>query len=264
MGSIGVIAAMPQEIAPLLRRVGPWRKEVADGFNLYRFELGGVPVALVESGMGPLHASWAAAVLIERAAPALLLNYGFAGGVLPDLRVGDLVLAERVYFLKDGRLAAMPEPDRHLGEKVWNTLAAAASTVRRGAFITARVITSKNALAQSLEPELAHPVLEMETAAVLRVAAEAGIPVVALRAVSDAADEELGFSLEEFCDDALRIRGSRVFLTIARKPWIIPQLLRLSGNTNRAGKILAQGVELALRALSERVLVESPLPEGEG
>ena len=177
------------------------------------------------------------------------MSFGFAGGVLRDLHVGDLVLAERVYFLEDGRLAGMPEPDAHLGEEVWQALSAAPYTVRRGPFITAGTITNKGALAQSLGQELTHPVLEMETAALLQVAAKAGIPVVALRAVSDAADEELGFSLEEFCDGELRIKGSRVFLTIARKPWIVPQLLRLSGNTNRAGKVLAQGVELALGAL---------------
>jgi adenosylhomocysteine nucleosidase len=65
--------------------------------------------------------------------------------------------------------------------------------------------------------------------------------------VSDAAEEELGFSIEEFCDPELKISLARVLRCIAGKPWIIPQLLKLSANSRRAGKNLALCVELALK-----------------
>lgn len=248
--SIGVVAAMPQEIAPLLRRVAGYRKERAAGCNLYRFEVEGVPVALIESGMGPRHAAAATAALIERATPDCLVNFGFAGGVLPGTGVGDLVLAERVLYLENGCLSDASQPDPVLCNLVAEALAQAPITLHRGTFVTAAVITEKTMLAGLLAPGMGHPVLEMETAALSRVAAQAGIPVLALRGVSDAAEEELGFSLEEFCDRELRISAVRVMRTIALKPWIIPQLVRLSGNSKRAGKNLALGVELALKALA--------------
>jgi adenosylhomocysteine nucleosidase len=250
INSIGVVAAMPQEIAPLLRRIGKFRKERAAGCNLYRFEVGGVPVALMESGMGPRHAAEATAALIKAAAPDCLLNFGFAGGVLPGLAVGDLVLAERVFYLEGGSLSEVAQPDPGLGNRLAAALASAPVKLFRGSFVTAAVITSKTALAGQLDPALAYPVLEMETAALLQVAATAGIPLLALRGVSDAAGEELGFSLEEFCDSELRISVARVMRTVAVKPWIIPQLIRLSGNSKRAGESLALGVEAALRMLS--------------
>ena len=264
MDSIGVVAAMPQEIAPLLRRIAGYRKERAAGCNLYRFEVGGVPVALIESGMGPRHAARATAALIERAAPSLLLNFGFAGGVLPGTRVGDLVLAQRVLLLEEGHLSEAALPDPQLRLRVAGALASAALTLHQGTFVTAAVITQKTALAGLLDPGTGHPVLEMETAALLRVAGDAGIPVVALRGVSDAAEEELGFSLEEFCDAELRIRMARVLRTVALKPRIIPQLIRLSGNTKRAGKNLALGVELALRALCAPADLPPPWPSPSG
>jgi adenosylhomocysteine nucleosidase len=249
IGSIGVVAAMPQEIAPFLRSVAKYRKEQAAGCNLYRFEVAGVPVALIESGMGPAHAAAATAALIAAAAPRVILNFGFAGAVLPGLDIGDLVLAERVLFLEDGHLSELTGLDSSLGIRVTESLAAAPLVLQRGSFVTAAVITSKTALAGVLDGSLVHPVLEMETAALLRVAAAAGIPVVALRGISDAAGEELGFSLEEFCDSELRISIARVMRTVAAKPWIIPQLIRLAGNSKRAGKSLARGMELALSAL---------------
>lgn len=248
--SIGVVAAMPQEIAPLLRRFPGYQRERAAGCNLYRFQVAEVPVWLIESGMGPDHAAAATALLIEAAHPTLILNFGFAGGVLPGVAVGELVLAKQVLFLKDGRLSQVPNPDARLGTLVADALAGAPVTFRRGTFVTAAVITEKGAVAKLLQPGDAHPVLEMETAAILHVATGAGIPVVAMRGVSDAADEELGFSLEEFCDAELRIRLPRVLACIAAKPRIIPQLVRLAGNSKRAGRSLALGMELALRALA--------------
>jgi adenosylhomocysteine nucleosidase len=242
---------MPQEIAPLLRQVGTYQKERAAGRNLYRFQVSGVPAVLIESGMGPRHAGEATAALIKLAAPTCLINFGFTGGVLPGLCVGDLVLAQRVFFFQGGRLSGVAQPDTHLVQRVADALQAERSLLQLGTFVTATSITSKAELAGFLEPGMVHPVLEMETAAVLQVAAQAGIPVVALRGVSDAAEEELSFSLEEFCDAELRIRIPRVLMTIVKKPWIIPQLIRLSGNSRRAGKNLALAVKLALQALSK-------------
>jgi adenosylhomocysteine nucleosidase len=82
----------------------------------------------------------------------------------------------------------------------------------------------------------------MESAAIARVAAEHGIPFIGLRTVSDPFDEELGFTLDEFCDDQLRIRIPKVLLTIVRKPRIIPQLIRLARNSRVAGASLSHAV----------------------
>jgi adenosylhomocysteine nucleosidase len=245
---LGVVAAMPQEIAPLLRRSKGYRKETAEGFSVYRFQAGETPVVLIESGMGPRHAAAATRMLISLAKPKLILNFGFAGAVLPGTAVGDLVLAEQVLLLEEGRLTAGPKPDPELCRRLSQACASAPLTLQLGNFITAAGIMNKEAVAASLGGGVAHPVLEMETAAVLLEAELAGIPVVAVRGVSDAADEELGFSIEEFCDAELRISLPRVLGCIARRPWIIPQLVRLSLNSNKAGKNLALCVELALQA----------------
>jgi adenosylhomocysteine nucleosidase len=257
---LGVVAAMPQEIAPLLRRMKGYRKERAAGFNLYRFELEGTCVALVESGMGAAHARSATEALISLARPGAILNFGLCGGVLPGLALGELVLAERVCWLAQGRLTLEAQPDPELSRLVLEGCASAGVQVQRGSFITAAAIMNKKEVALSLGDGAANPVLEMETAAVLRAAGERGIPALALRGVSDPWDEELAFSLEEFCDSELRISPARVVGCIARRPWIIPQLIRLSGNSKKAGEKLALGVETALRALARHPIPTPPLP----
>lgn len=249
---LGVVAAMPQEIAPLLRRMRGYRKEQRSGFNLYRFTCGNADVILAESGMGTAHAEAATGALIELARPEAILNFGFAGAVLPGLRVADLVLAERVYRLEGEKSVEAPRPDTALSSLVFEACRKEGIDLHPGSFITARGITRKAELAASVKAEQALPVLEMETAAVLAEAARAGIPVVALRGVSDAADEELGFSIEELCDAQLNLSAQRLLLTLARKPHLIGQLIRLAGNASKAGKSLARAVEVALQALSAR------------
>lgn len=247
---LGLVAAMPEEIAPLLRRVGKPRKESRLGHNWYRFEVSGVPVTLIESGMGPRHAQAATRALIEEAKPALLLNFGFTGAVRPGLEVADLVLAERVLFLNADQVIEQPRPDTVLVRVVSECLTATSQRVVQGTLVTAASITSKAALNGRLPAELPHPVLDMESAAFMTEAARADIPALVLRCISDAADEELGFSLDEFCDAELKIRLPRVLWTVFRKPYIIPQLIRLADNTSRAGKSLAEGVHCALDALA--------------
>jgi adenosylhomocysteine nucleosidase len=100
----------------------------------------------------------------------------------------------------------------------------------------------KSRLAARLPSAAPYPVVEMESAAIAIIAVENGIPFCGIRAVSDPFDEELGFSLDEFCDKKMRIRIPKVLLAIARKPRIIPQLFRLSRNSRVAAESLSQAV----------------------
>jgi nucleoside phosphorylase len=248
-GCLGLVAAMPQEIAPLLRALGRQKQEKVQGFNLYRLEVDGAPVVLVESGMGPKHAAAATELLIAHAAPKAILNFGFAGGVLPGLRVGELVLSERVFLLESGELQEQTEWDPSLYYLLLQKLNVALIPLRRAAFITAAAIMNKKDVAEKVGARFSYPVLEMETAAVLATAARAGVPAAGLRAISDAAEEELGFSLEEFCDADLNLTLPRILFSVARKPGIMPQLMRLSKNSKVAGANLARAVEEAIRGI---------------
>lgn len=248
-GSLGVVAAMPQEIEPLLQRVRGCRREKVSGFNLCSFTLGGTPVVLVESGMGPAHAGAATNALIGAASPSLIMNVGFAGAVLPGLRVGELVLAERVFRLEKGELFEAPRPDAALTGLIALACRDAGLPARQGSFITACGIMNKGELSTSLGGAFSLPVLEMETAAVLEAAGDAGIPAVALRGISDTAEEELGFGIEELCDCELNLSPWRLLAMLVKKPYLVPQLVRLAGNSRRAGRHLALGVELALRTV---------------
>ncbi|WP_243373031.1 nucleoside phosphorylase [Geotalea sp. SG265] len=251
ISTIGLIAAMPEEIKPLLRRIGTYEKEQKETFELYRFVVGDKKVMLIRSGMGARHATAATRSLVAAAIPDIILNFGFAGAITAGPDVGDLVLAERVFSYDGSSFTQGPTPSASLVDSMERLTASdtAGSSLFRGTFVTTLKITEKRTLAKVLPDHCPCPAVEMETAAVAAEAGAAGIPFAAMRAVSDAADEELGFSLDEFTDGDMNIRMTKVLATVARKPGIIPQLLRLAGNSRTAGERLAKGMEAFIRGV---------------
>ena len=247
---IGLIVAMPEEIRPFLKVIGTFQQKRLSSFTIYSFAVAGHEVVAVLSGMGPVNGTAATRALVEQYHPELLIHSGFAGGITSGAEVGDIVFAHRVLAFENFEFheqqgisaelavhaAKLLEPDRRL-------------RLLAGTFVTAAGIISKAHLAKALPPLSDVAVVEMETAAVTRVATETDTPLLAIRAISDGADEELGFSIEEITDSTLQIRIGNLLRTAVRKPWIVPQLMRLARNSRRAGVNLAATLKELLEKL---------------
>ena len=248
--TIGIIAAMPEETAPLLRKVGRVHRELHRGFNLYRFTYGRSDVCLLESRIGMGQSARATRELLDLADVGMILNIGLGGAPLPDLSVGDIVVAERLIYFKERLFSEQQGLDARLTSDCLSALQGERKfRVCPGTSITAAEILDKKSFAPLIPSGVRHPVLEMETTAVARIAREHSIPLAAVRAISDGSDEELGFSIGEFTDEEMRISPWRVVQTIARKPGIVPQLIRLGLNSRRAAENLARAVLAILDGL---------------
>ncbi len=243
---IGIICAMPPEFdalaAPLGRRSavlpGPLRREC--------FQPAGHLIQLVQSGIGCDNATQAAHQLLEEQSPDLLITSGFCGAILPGLKAGQIVVASSIWMDGESGITNIPHQISGVGLACIAGSLPHGNPAVKGSFITTQAIRSKKALAKSLPDRSPHPVVEMESGAIARVAAQHGIPLLGIRAVSDTADEELDFSLDEFCDDGLRrIVPGNVLLTVVRRPHILPQLLRLG----RSSRLAANALTAALPAL---------------
>ena len=247
--NIAIIVAMPEEFNAVATCLGSGTAENLVRLKARSFSCKGHRILLVESGMGFDNAARAAKSVIRDLQPDLLISAGFCGGIAPELRVGDLVVARRLVIIAENGLEELPgeTPAAALNFTAQQTVSGA--RVFSGTFASTPAIISKAKLAEVLADRYPCPVVEMESAAIALIAAENGIPLIALRSVSDPAHEELGFSLDEFCDSSLRIRPGRVLLTILRKPRIIPQLIRLAGNSRTAARSLTATLEQLLPLL---------------
>jgi adenosylhomocysteine nucleosidase len=176
----------------------------------------------------------------------MLISFGIAGAVEADLEIGDVVLAEAVCSLDQGVPGSlMPlEPWPDAARK-----AAAEVLVTRGRqlFTGTAVTTGGSQVMKSQLGEMRHPILEMETAGIAQVAAEKGIPLLSLRAISDGPRAPIPFDLGEIMDEDANLQAGRLLKTIVRNPRIILQSMRMTQNIRIATNNAAAALVAALR-----------------
>lgn len=245
---IVIIAAMPEEFRAVAACLGAGKTIRLGRLRAQKFNFAKHGILLVESGMGFDNAARTAGMIISEAAPDLLISAGFCGGIATELQVGDVVVAKKMVIASENCIEELPTATPATGLNFVARQTASGERIFGGTFAGTDVITSKAKLSGMLSGYPC-PVVEMESTVIALIAAENKIPLIAIRSVSDRADEELGFSLDEFCDSSLRIRPGRVLLTILRKPRIIPQLVRLAGNSRIAAKSLTAALEKLLPLL---------------
>jgi len=206
--TIAFIVAMRQELTPFLKRVGRYRRSSIDAFPLYRFTLFGRECLLIECGIGLKRAAHAARTLCARFHPRLLISFGVAGALTSDLRVGDVAAVQWVCHLEDGtpgRLQALTHWSVAACEVAVRALAARGARLLSGTAVSTRGEPNFRLPAGKLDC----PVLEMETAGIAEAAAEHAVPLLALRSISDTADEPLPFAIAESLDELDRLRIGR-------------------------------------------------------
>ena len=243
MNTIGLIAAMPQESAALLRLIKAWKWVPLGTLRAKSFELSGQACLLVTSGMGAQRASAATRELLEVQSVRLLISFGIAGALNSDLQIGDTIAVQAVSRLDQG----IPGPLQPLADWPAAALTAASRALAsRGArLLPGTALTTSGA--QGINTNLAgiiNPILEMETDGVARLAAQKGIPLLSLRAISDGPFAPLPFDLGEMIDEHANLRAGRLLQAFVRHPSLLFQASRMVRNT----RIAADHAAIALIA----------------
>ncbi len=245
MDYVGLLSAIPQESHALLRCLHGSQQFRHRSLNGKSMEISGQTCLLVTSGMGARRAGEAARKLVEIFAPRVLISFGIAGAVEGDLKIGDVVISQAVCRLDQGK------PGPLLPLAVWSEAAqqaAAQALSTRGArLFTGIAMTTTGPQALEYKPgELPHPILEMETYGIAQVAAEAGIPLVSMRAISDGPGSPMPFDLGEMMDKDANLRLGRLLIAIARYPGIVSQLGGMARNTRIAADHAAAALLAAI------------------
>ncbi len=241
METIGLIAAMTQESDALLRCIKESKALRLGAFQARSFELAGQTCVLVTSGMGTQRASEAAQSVIETLSPRCLISFGIAGATETELEIGDVVAAESVCRLERGGIT----PQQQLEPWTQGAWEAASRTLAvRGAhlYVGTAITTGGSQVSEGQLGDILHPVLEMETAGIAQVAAEHGIPLLSIRAISDGPCAPLPIDPAEMMDEDANLRPGRIFMAIMRRPGIVRQFGRMMQNT----RIAADNAALAL------------------
>src|SRR5439155_5165762 len=96
---IAILVAVKQELRPILRRADARHIVRQQHLDFYEGTLAGQPVALLALGIGKECARIAAEMTIKCYRPDLIISAGFAGGLVPAVADGDIVIGTEVLEL---------------------------------------------------------------------------------------------------------------------------------------------------------------------
>lgn len=209
--SCGIVVALPEELSTLTRRklVLGESHAIGDG------------IILIYSGAGPANAEKAANRLVQQGAKRLI-SWGCAGALAPVLRAGDLVLPERVRGNDQQDLTTAPA----WRERVANLLASQ-QTVSAGALLESNGIVDQSAEKRTLFEQTGAAALDMESAAIGRVAASTELPFLVVRAVADPAAMNLPQAVVQALDANGQVKLGRLLAFLMTHPWELGGLVRL-------------------------------------
>jgi nucleoside phosphorylase len=170
--------------------------------------------------------------------PQFVLTCGFAGGLNPDLKLGDVVfeIPSRGSRREPAQINSKnkSEPtDVGCYEKLM------AAGARPGKFFCADRVATTVAEKKKLREQTGADAVEMESAAIHAVCAEHRIPCVTVRVISDTADEDLPLDFNALAKPDKNLDYTKLFLAIAKSPGKIGALIALQKKTRFAATQLA-------------------------
>jgi adenosylhomocysteine nucleosidase len=264
---------MAEEVAVLRSRLTEARPRRLGDRELVEGRLEDTPVVLLVTGDGARNARQGLSSLLAASEGdrtiARLIVVGIAGALSPHLRPAELVVAERVVHAGLG-LGASGAGGGGGRPGLWSDGAWVARVARRAGAEPAVVVTAGRIADSVAEKQrlrelaseagataagaAAAAVVDLESAIHAELAAEAGIPWLVLRAVSDTASEALPELLNRARDDGGAVRRGQVLRGLLGNPRALPRLLALRGRLGQCAERLGQ-------AISREVLAGPP-PEG--
>lgn len=226
MKPIGIVSALAAEA----RTLGP---TTPHGAGLRRLADGAL---LAVSGMGKSAAAAAARKLVLGGAGGLA-SYGMAGGLDPTLICGAVLLPEEVAAAAPpGSQAAPAATSREWRQRI---LAALPTSCIAGG---GRLLTTDRPIGREAKGEAWRSsraaAVDMESAAIAEVAAQAGLPFIALRVIVDTATDELPAALIAASGGG-PLRIGRLLAGLLRAPRDAAALIRLSARYRIATRVLA-------------------------
>lgn len=236
--TIAIVSALPEELAPLLRRVAGLRRERVGVLEIARGELSGRPVCLCSAGEGLEQAGVGVRRLLESEAASGLIGVGVGGGLSEELEPEAVVWSRAVHDPEGSEL--VPSESELLAR------AEASASARGGTVVTVMNILASSASKQEVATRLGldgSVVADLESSAWAAAAREHRIPWIVLRAISDGLAESLPLDFERFRDSNGGVSRGRVAAHAATRPRLLFKLNRLRRRVARCAEALADSTE---------------------
>ena len=214
---IAIMGAMPEEIEPILQKLDNYEKVDFAKNSYYKGKYKSLDVVVAYSKIGKVFSTLTATTMLEVFACDMLLFTGVAGAVNPELKIGDLIVANKLAqhdlditifghphgYVPGGSVYVESDEDlRALAKIVAKKMGIA---IKEGIIATGDQFIASQEKKEFIASTFKADALEMEGASVAVVCDALGVPFFILRSISDAADMDAGFNFEEFVESSAKI-----------------------------------------------------------
>ena len=179
-------------------------------------------ITILITGIGRKNAETALRGYLEKHLPRLVLTCGFAGGLNPDLTIGDVVFMTGYNALE---------------ERLDNAGAKLAQ------FVTTSCISTTTTQKKDLRAVTGADVVEMESGPIMAICRESRIPCAMVRVISDTAHEDLPLDFNTLAKSDMSVDYGKLLWAVAKSPLKIGGLMRLHKHTRLAAERLAAVLE---------------------
>ena len=225
---LGIMGAMPEEMDKIIAAISNKQLVERGSRVYYRGDLYGQEVVAVFSRWGKVAAATTATNMILDFGVDRIIFTGVAGGISPQLNVGDIVIGQRLYqhdmdarpLMRRFEIPLTGKTCYETSQQNVDTMARAAHNflknnkafreilagqnienprILAGDIASGDLFISSSSMKQALANNLPTVLCaEMEGAAVAQVCDDYGVPLIVVRVISDSADEEAHVSAMEF------------------------------------------------------------------
>jgi len=224
-----------------------------------RGSLRGREIALVETGVGPRRAKQAAQSIIDHFKPAYVVLMGAAGAAAPGLKLGDVVIIEKI-LRKEGpihdtkRTGVSSTFFCHAGmnKAAQQVLLQAGLNPFTGDCLTAERFVHLKEKKAWIHKTFNVSVIEMESAAMAAILNAAGVPFINVRVISDTAEKSI-IDYEKIISVKTKSGLSGLGLHFVRKPRDLFRLMRFRWHVRAVLKVIAAAAEALAEGLPETV-----------
>lgn len=219
---LGIIAAMPQEIAHMEQEIVVKSKKTVGKREFHIGTLGGEDVVLVLSRIGKVAAASTATTLINEFGVRAIVLTGVAGAISEIVNIGDVVIGDsfiqhdmdaedskmfKKYEIPFLGITTIPA-DGSLANRAYDAATnlkkkgGIKGKVHRGQIISGDQFIASVEKVKKLRCDLPEALcVEMEGAAIAQVCYEFGVPFTAIRSISDRADASAHLDFGKFIDE---------------------------------------------------------------
>jgi len=216
MTKLAIMGAMEEEITPLLEKFTDIRKNEYANNIYYEAKYNNLDVVVAYSKIGKVFSTLTATTMIEKFGCDTLLFSGVAGGINPELKIGDLIVANKL-SQHDLDITAFGHPHGFVpggdvyvntDEKLKNIALEVAkengTKIIEGIIATGDQFVCDEKRKEFIQTTFNADALEMEGASVAVVCDALNVPCLILRAISDTADMDAGFNFDKFLETSAK------------------------------------------------------------